>query len=153
MVTAHLGHAYLGKGDPDRAIPLLEQAVAMMSQFRFRRLQGRGLTFLGEGYLARGQFDRARELAEEGLRLAREARYGYNMAWAQWVLGRIALAGGHAADAFGHLREALDTFTAVGRQVHGRARPPDAGRGRGEGRSPRARRPGTWRKPSAPFGP
>src|SRR5262249_7133731 len=52
VVTAHLGHAYLEKGDVDRAMPLLEQAVAMMSQFRFRRLQGRVLTFLGEGYLA-----------------------------------------------------------------------------------------------------
>ena len=113
-VIAHLGHAYLGKGDPDRAIPLLEQAVAMMSQFRSRRLQGRVLTFLGEGYLARGQLDRARQVVEEGLELAREARYGYNMGWAQWILGQIAMTGGRAADAYSHLREALEIFTSVG---------------------------------------
>ena len=112
-VMAHLGHAHLGKGEPDQAIPLLEQAAAMMSQFRFRRLEGRVLTFLGEGYLAQGQLDRARQVVEEGLAVAREARYSYNTGWAEWVLGQIAMAAGRQDEAHRHLCEALETFTSV----------------------------------------
>jgi tetratricopeptide (TPR) repeat protein len=89
MVTAHLGHAHLEKGDLDRAIPLLEQSASMMSQFRFRPLQGRVLTFLAEGCLATGQLDRAGDLAREGLALTSAAHYAYGLAWAQWILGRI----------------------------------------------------------------
>ena len=88
----------------------------MMSQFRSRRLQGRVLTFLGEGYLACGQLDRARQVVGQGLELARDARYGYNMGWAQWVLGRIAAAGGHWDEARRNLDEALETFAAIGAQ-------------------------------------
>jgi transcriptional regulator with AAA-type ATPase domain/tetratricopeptide (TPR) repeat protein/ABC-type cobalamin transport system ATPase subunit len=113
MVTTHLGHAYLDKGDLERAMPLLEQAVAMMSRFQFRRLQGRALTFLAEGCLARAQLDRARDLGQEGLELMRAARYGYGEGWAQWVLGRIEAARGRWRDAEPHLREAHATFIAI----------------------------------------
>jgi transcriptional regulator with AAA-type ATPase domain/tetratricopeptide (TPR) repeat protein len=113
MVTAHLGHAHLEKGDLDRAIPLLEQSAAMMSQFRFRPLQGRVLTFLAEGCLATGQLDRAGDLAREGLALTSAAHYAYGLAWAQWILGRIEAASGRDAEAGRLLQEALATFASI----------------------------------------
>src|SRR4029453_11297863 len=55
IVRGHLGYAFFGKGDLPRAPPLLEQSVAEMGRFGFRRLEARFLTFLGEAELAAGR--------------------------------------------------------------------------------------------------
>jgi tetratricopeptide (TPR) repeat protein len=113
VVLGHLGYAYLEKRDLDQAIALLEQSVAQMTQFRFRRLQGRFTTFLGEAYLSNGQVERARELSSQGLEISREAGYRYGVGWARQVLGRIAQASGLLSEAEAHLKEALQTFASI----------------------------------------
>ena len=113
VASAHLGYAYLERGDLARAIPLLEQSVAQIGEFRFRRLQGRFLTFLGEAYLLRGELEKARELVTQGLALTRDARYQYALGWAQLALGRIAVASGDLAEAEAHLNATLETFGSI----------------------------------------
>jgi transcriptional regulator with AAA-type ATPase domain/tetratricopeptide (TPR) repeat protein len=113
LVIAHLGHAHLGKGDLDRAMPLLEQSVAMLSQFHLRPLQGRALTFLAEGCLAAGQLDRARALASEGLTLTSATHYTYGLAWAQWILARIEAASERHDEGVQLAHEALATFGSI----------------------------------------
>jgi transcriptional regulator with AAA-type ATPase domain/tetratricopeptide (TPR) repeat protein len=114
VITTHLGHVYLDMGDLGRAMPLLEQSAAMLSEFRFRPLQGRALTFLAEGCLATGQLDRARALAGEAIALEGAARYAYGRAWAQWALGRIEAARGRHDEGIRLLQEALDAFRSIG---------------------------------------
>jgi DNA-binding NtrC family response regulator/tetratricopeptide (TPR) repeat protein len=113
VALGHLGYIYLEKGDPAEAIPLLEQAVAEMSRFQFRRLEGRFTTFLGEAYLLNGELAKARELVQRGLEITRQARYWYGLGWAQQVLGRIARAGGQLTEAEAQLTEALQTFATI----------------------------------------
>ena len=113
LASGRLGYAHVEKGDPDPAIPLLEQAVEHLGQFRFRATQGNYIIFLGEAHLLRGELDRARALVSRGLEMVREARFPHGIGWAQRALGRIARAGG-ALDAAGeHLDAALETFSSI----------------------------------------
>jgi tetratricopeptide (TPR) repeat protein len=116
VVLGHLGYAYVEKGDPAEAVPMLEQAVQEMRRFRFRRLQGRFMTFLGEAYLGNGEFEKARELASQGLEITRGARYRYGVGWAHLALGRIAQACGALSEADRHLAQALELLGSV--QAH-----------------------------------
>jgi len=93
---------------------LLEQSVAQMGRFGFRRLEARFLTFLGEAELAAGRPDRARELVGRGLMIAREVPYPYGFGWAALALGRIDLARGALPEAAASLEEALRTFEPMG---------------------------------------
>ncbi len=113
VVRGHLGYAYLEKGDVARAVSLLEQSIAQIGQFGFRRLEGRFLTFLGEACLLGGQFEKARDLVGRGLQITREARYWYGLGWAQLALGRVDLARGALAEATTSLHEALGTFERI----------------------------------------
>jgi len=113
VAAAHLGYAYLEQGDFDQAIPLPEQAVARIGEFRFRRLQGRFLAFLGEAYLLKGELDRARELVSQGLSLNRDAKYRYGLGWAELAMGRIARARGDLVEAEAQLNAALKTFLSI----------------------------------------
>jgi transcriptional regulator with AAA-type ATPase domain/tetratricopeptide (TPR) repeat protein len=114
VVRGHLGYAYLEHGDVERAIAELEQSVAQLTRFGFRRLEGRFLTFLGEAYLQAGRLDEARELVGRGLHIMREARYWYGLGWAQLALGRVELARGELAEAAASLDEALGSFRMIG---------------------------------------
>ncbi len=113
VALGHLGYVHVERGDAVEAIPLLEQSLAQVRQFRFRRLEGRFATFLGEAYLASGQLGKARELLEQGLEITREADYRYGVAWARQALGRLAWREGRLADAELQLSEALRAFDAL----------------------------------------
>jgi len=72
------------------------------------------MTFLSEAYLRSGELARSRDLASRGLHITRDAKYWYGVGWAEWLLGRIALAAGDLAEVDGNLREALRIFESVG---------------------------------------
>src|SRR5262249_20901474 len=114
VAAAHLGYAYLEQGDFDQAIPLLEQAVARIGEFRFRRLQGRFLAFLGEAYLLKGELDRARGRVSQGLPRTGAAKPGYGRGGAELARGRTARAGGDLPGAEAQLNAALKTFLSIG---------------------------------------
>jgi tetratricopeptide (TPR) repeat protein len=113
VALGHLGYAYLEKGEAAEAIPLLEQSLAQISQFRFQALQGRFATFLGEAYLLNGEIERAREMVTQGLRTTQDAQYPYGVGWGQLALGRIALAARNLGEAETHLNDALQTFASI----------------------------------------
>ena len=110
---AYLGYAYLEKGDPAAAIPLLAQAAQHQHQFHALQNASWSTTWLGEAYRLQGQRGRARDLTQQGLAMARDIAFPLGVGWAQRALGRIALANGALAEAAQHLQAALQTFTAT----------------------------------------
>lgn len=108
-----LSLAYLETGDPDGAIPLLEQAVPQTRRFRLQPLHGLFTTFLGEARLLKGDIGKGRELAIQGLDITRSAEYWYGVGWTLRALARGARASGDVAEAGAYLKEALQTFNAI----------------------------------------
>ena len=66
-----LGFSHCEKGDHAQAISLLEQSVASLTEFRFRRLACVFAGFLAGAYRSAGRIDEAREAAEGRLPSAR----------------------------------------------------------------------------------
>ena len=112
LAMGFLGATYFEKGEPARAIPLLEESAKQLGQFRVPT-QGLFLALLGEAHLMAGQLDRAVEFADEGVRICKEVRYQYGLSWALRALGRIAMAQGSLSQAEINLTAALDTFTSI----------------------------------------
>ena len=108
-----LGFSHREKGDPDRAIALLEQSVASMTEFHFQRNVCVFGGFLAGAYRSAGRIDEAREAAEGALSLSRRLGYPWSTALAQRELGRVALAAGDLAGAESRLDEALEAFTGM----------------------------------------
>ncbi len=112
LAMGFLSATYFEKGEPARAIPLLEESAKQLGQFRVPT-QGLFLALLGEAHLMAGQLDRAVEFADEGVRICKEVRYQYGLSWALRALGRIAMAQGSLSQAEINLTAALDTFTSI----------------------------------------
>ena len=110
---AYLGYAYLEKGSPTEAIPLLTQAAQHQQQFHALQNASWSTTWLGEAYRLQGQLVRARDLAMQGLAMARDIDFRLGVGWAQRALGRLALAHGALAEVAQHLQDALQTFMAT----------------------------------------
>jgi class 3 adenylate cyclase/tetratricopeptide (TPR) repeat protein len=108
-----LGFSHREKGDHARAVSLLEQSVASLTEFRFRRLVCVFAGFLAGAYRAAGRIDEAREVAERALSLSEELRYPWAIAHARRELGRIDLAAGDLAGAERHLGEALEVLIGL----------------------------------------
>ncbi len=113
LALGWLGYTYVEKGEPNEAIPHLEQAIERLRQSGYRRLEAAYTTFLGEAFLLRGALDRARDLARQGHDLARAERYRLGVAWAQRALGRIAQAEGNVDEAERYFLEAQSLFAAL----------------------------------------
>jgi DNA-binding SARP family transcriptional activator len=110
---ARLGLAYVESGEPERAVPLLEEATERIRQFGVRVYEGHYLALLAQAWLARGDVARARALAEESLALVRAPRLDFYLPWGERVLARIARAEGAAAEAEAGLARALEGFEAA----------------------------------------
>jgi class 3 adenylate cyclase/tetratricopeptide (TPR) repeat protein len=108
-----LGIAYVEKGDPVQAIPLLQRSAAQAGQFRQRPLQGWAITLLAESHLLTQDLEQAQVLALQGLEIARVIKNVWGMGIAQHILGRIALARGALAEAETHLTATLQIFTTM----------------------------------------
>jgi class 3 adenylate cyclase/tetratricopeptide (TPR) repeat protein len=113
LASGFLGYAYLEAGAAALAIPVLETAVASMSNFRLRQNHGWFLAFLAEAYRVNGEVDKARQLASEASGIARHARFAFGVGWALRVLGRAAADRGDLDEARRHLDEALATFETM----------------------------------------
>jgi transcriptional regulator with AAA-type ATPase domain/tetratricopeptide (TPR) repeat protein len=113
FATGQLGHAYLERGDPARAIPLLDQAIDLLGTLGVRPTQGRFLAWLSEACLAQGVADRAEALANRGLEISRQAVYPYGVALAERALGTAIGASGRFGEAGVHLAEALRMFESM----------------------------------------
>jgi DNA-binding SARP family transcriptional activator/class 3 adenylate cyclase len=111
--TGWLGFSYREKGDHARAIAVLEQAVASLREFRFRRLVCVFGGFLAGAYRSAGRVDEAREAAEGALSLSEELRYPWSATLARRELGRIDLAAGDLTGAERRLGEALEAFSGM----------------------------------------
>jgi tetratricopeptide (TPR) repeat protein len=111
-----LGVALTHLGRVQQGLPLLEAGVALTEQLGVRAYLALWTTHLAEGHLALGQLDRARELGERALSLAQDCKEVGHQAWALWLIGEVAAAGGpdavvHAEAAFA---EAMTIATARG---------------------------------------
>jgi tetratricopeptide (TPR) repeat protein len=113
VAQGRLGFAYVESGDPERGIPLLEEAIERARQFGVRVREGDYRAFLAEAWLARGDVSRARALAEESLTLLPPARFPYSSWSTERTLGRIARAEGALGEADARLARALAGFEAV----------------------------------------
>jgi tetratricopeptide (TPR) repeat protein len=112
MASGWLGFAFLEKGEAARAIPLLEQSVRQLSQFRFPQFQGWFMVFLAEAYCATGEIQTAHQLAIQALHITQAAGFSYGVALAKRALGRIAGAKGLPDEAETYLSEALPIFSS-----------------------------------------
>jgi len=114
VARAFLGYVWLEKGDPGRAIPLLEESVRALARFGFRQFHGLFTAILGEAERSAGRLEKARALGEQGLALSRDAGYPHSIGYAEGSLGRTALAAGSLSDAASHLQRALEIFSVNG---------------------------------------
>lgn len=109
-----LGHAWLEKGEPVRAVEVLERAVASLADSGFLQLRGWFQAFLAEAYLARGEREEAARVAREAVRVNRLAGFRLGQGLAQRAVGRVATAEGRLDEAREQLEEALAVFHALG---------------------------------------
>ncbi len=108
-----LGYAYVERGDSPKAIPLLEQAIQQLGQFRFAQFQGWFMVCLAEAHRLNGQIEEALAFAVRALAITRDVNSRYGAAWAQRALGRIAQAKDDHAEAAIQLGEALRIFASI----------------------------------------
>ena len=108
-----LGYAYLEIGEPVQAIPLLEQSVEQLGQFRFPQFQGWFMAYLADAYSLNHRTELASNLASRALGITRASGFLYGVGCAKRALGRIALRQAKLDDAEATLREAANTFASV----------------------------------------
>jgi len=71
-----MGYAYLEKGDPVQAIPLLEQSIERCIQVQYRGLQGWFTAWLSDAYILNDQMEQAHDVALQGLDIAEDVKNG-----------------------------------------------------------------------------
>jgi DNA-binding SARP family transcriptional activator len=111
LAKGRLAFAYLEHGAPADAIGPLEEAIALLTQFKFRQVLGRHIVALGEAHLALGRLESAQDLLTRGLETAREKGYA---GWGIRALGRLARLQGNLAAADRQLGEAAQVFREIG---------------------------------------
>ena len=111
----HLGSAYLEKGDPERAIPPLAQAIEQLGKFHpgFRTTRSRFMASLTEAYLETDRIDEAEQRAIESLAVSSDVTFTYVVGLAERTLGKIARARGDLSRAATQFEKALATFTGM----------------------------------------
>jgi tetratricopeptide (TPR) repeat protein len=108
-----LGFAHREKGDHAQAITLLEQSVAALTEFRFRRLACVFEGFLAGAYRLAGRIDEAREAADGALVVSEELGFPWAIALARRELGRIELEVGDLSGAERLLRAVLEALAGL----------------------------------------
>jgi tetratricopeptide (TPR) repeat protein len=106
-VASSLGIAYARLGHLERGLVLLRQAVCRDRAINFHFCFGLRLAELGEALLLAGDVDGARDAGTRALEAARRSGEEASEAWAQHLLGDVAVRRDRA-DAIAHYREALD---------------------------------------------
>jgi tetratricopeptide (TPR) repeat protein len=114
LALGWLGYAWVDRGDAPRAIPLLEQSIGLLAQFRFPQARSLFTACLAEALRLSDRSAAAREAAREALGVARETGALFSTALALRELGRITLATSEADEAGSRLAEAVQVFSAMG---------------------------------------
>lgn len=114
-----LNHLCLGLplarlGDLQEGMTVQEEAITRTEQARLRILLDRAYAWLAEIRLEADDLPGALTAAENGMRVAREDGYRYGVALNTRVLGQIANARGHGADARRLAADARRQFAALG---------------------------------------
>jgi len=109
-----LALAHVERAEPEKALPILEEAIPQAERFRIPQLHGLFLGFRGEALLQQGDANGARELAGQSAQITRAAGYVYGLGWSQRVQGRVARAAGDMAGARADLEDAIRTFEGMG---------------------------------------
>ncbi|MBI1735324.1 MAG: sigma 54-interacting transcriptional regulator [Candidatus Rokubacteria bacterium] len=114
LALGWLGFACVEKGEAIRAIPVLQQAIAQLGQFRFPQPQGWFIVFLAEAHRLLGRLEAAVGLATQGLRIGTESHSPWGIGCAERALGRIAQARGALDETDRRLGAAYRLFTDIG---------------------------------------
>jgi tetratricopeptide (TPR) repeat protein len=113
LALGAVGVAYLERGNVEKALDILERAVAEAARFRSRQIQASWKTYLAEAYFLVGRLGDARTLVLEALEISRDTGYALGVGGALRVLGRLAQAAGNFGEAQAHLDQAVETFASV----------------------------------------
>lgn len=108
-----LGYAHLESGDSGQAIVWLERGMQQWGKMGYWAIVGWYSAWLCEALRVDGQVEKARAEALKAIETCRNAKFTWGIAWAQRVLGRIALAGGVHAEAETQLTGSRDIFSAI----------------------------------------
>jgi uncharacterized protein HemY len=91
----------------------LSSASLTLHELSYHRQAGLFTVFLGAAYAQQQHFGQAKDTVQRGLDMTQASQYGAGMAWAQRVLGQIALAQKDWPTAAQHLQEPLALFTRL----------------------------------------
>lgn len=114
LLTCQLGLSYLGRGDLERAVMILEDSVEKTERYRSKQVQLWARRGLCEGYCETGRWEEAAELAEQNLDRAHNA--GVPSIQDRLLLGRIKMHNRAFADAGQLLHGVLQSCSASGRR-------------------------------------
>jgi tetratricopeptide (TPR) repeat protein len=99
-------------GETQKGIGMLENLVPMYRFARYLAGQVYGMVMLGEGYFLAGEYDKAREMLEECSQLAERHGMQYWNAWAQLLLGEVALKT-NSEKAHSHFEKSITIFEKI----------------------------------------
>jgi hypothetical protein len=137
--TGWLGYAYLEAGQPELAVPWLEQALASWTEFEHGPMIGMFTGWLADADRRTGD-QRGAQLAQCALELNRQVEFWWALGWAERVLGLRS----SAATWIGHVSVSARHWRRIGRFIRG---------SRSRGRSwPSASWPATEATTRAPSG-
>ena len=98
FVLACLGKACAAAGDTQRAVSVLEQAVALADRVRSLQFCAWFRTMLGEAYLPDGSLDKAEDVVRTALQVSADIQFLIGVGLSKHLLGRIAKARGTVAE-------------------------------------------------------
>lgn len=113
VALAFLGFAFMEKGDLGQAISYLEQSIQRSNTIGYRGVLSWFNAWLSEALRQTGQVDKTHDTALLALAISNDVKNLYGVAWAQRVLGRIALARKAVKEAENYLVKSYDTFAAI----------------------------------------
>ena len=115
LARGWLGYARLEQGMVSVALECLPLAIAALEELSYQRQAGLFTVFLGAAHLRQRppHLPQAQAVVLQGLEMTQDSQYRSGTAWANRVLGQIALAQEDWPAALEHLHAALALFTAL----------------------------------------
>lgn len=87
-ILAQEGAYFTYKGEPQRAIEIIQQSLALRKQLELPHAIVQSLTYLGRAYTYQGEYDHALEVLQQSVTLLKQLEYPQGMALALLHLGR-----------------------------------------------------------------
>lgn len=113
-LTLYLGRSYLGRGDLEKAITLLEESVEKTERYRSKQIQLWAKRDLGHAYAEMGRWDSAEAMAAICMQGAGDA--GLPTTDERLLLGRVKLHTGTLSEARQILEGVLEDYRDTGRK-------------------------------------